>query len=48
MSNKSIKKIQVLMQGGRSMHHLLCIWKNKTIVIVLSLVSSEWVCIDLI
>lgn len=31
MSNKCIKKIQVLMQGGRSMHHLLCMWKNKTI-----------------
>lgn len=31
MSNKSIKKIQVFMQGGRSMHHLLCMWKNKTI-----------------
>lgn len=49
MSNKSIKKIQVLMQGGRSMHHLLCMWKNKTIQrFILSLVSSEWVCIDLI
>lgn len=31
MSNKSIKKIEVLMQGGRSMDHLLCMWKNKTI-----------------
>lgn len=25
MSNKSIKKIQVLMQGGRSMHMIYCV-----------------------
>lgn len=45
MSNKSIKKIQVLMQGGRSMDHLLCMWKNKTIQCISNsfILSKLWV-----